>query len=123
VILGALVTLVASLSSSNFITSDPFWKTAFAIAAPVLAAILTIAGGFSQSFQWGAAWRDMVLNAERLEKERDRILVTKTEERDRAKDLAILNELVIEETQTFFQRILGGGKRDKNDQKEQGEQS
>ena len=51
VILGALVTLIASLSSSNFITSNPCWAATFAIATPVLAAILTIAGGFSRSFQ------------------------------------------------------------------------
>ena len=123
VILGAIVTLVASLSSATFITSNPFWDTAFAIAAPVLAAILTIAGGFSQSFQWGAAWRDMVLNAERLERERDRILVTKPEERDPAKELAILNDLVIEETQTFFQRILGGAKNERDEKHAQGEQA
>lgn len=122
-ILGALVTLVASLSSSGFIKSSSFWETTFAIAAPVLAAILTIVGGFSQSFQWGAAWRDMVLNAERLESEMDRILVTKPENRDQVKELAILNELVVEESETFFQRMLGGSKRDKNDKEEQGGQA
>lgn len=122
VILGALVTLVASLSSASFITSRPFWDTAFAIAAPVLAAILTIAGGFSQTFHWGAAWRDMAVNAERLERERDRILVAKPEERDPTKELAILNDLVIAETQTFFQRILGGAKSEKDEQEAQGEE-
>jgi len=113
VILGAIVTLVASLLSAEFITSNPFWHNTFAVAAPVLAAILTIAGGLSQSFQWGAAWHDMVLNAERLERERDRIRVTKPEERDPAKELSILNDLVISETETFFQRILGGAKEEK----------
>ena len=116
VILGAVVTLVASLLSADFITSDPFWHKFFAIAAPVLAAILTIAGGFSQTFQWGAAWRDMVLNAERLERERDRILAMKPEERDPLKELAILNDMVIAETQTFFQHILGGEKEEKDKQ-------
>ena len=58
----------------------------------------------------------MVLNAERLEGERDRILVMKPEERDPAKDLAILNDLVIAETKTFFQRILGGAKPGKEEQ-------
>lgn len=122
-ILGALVTLLASLSSARFITSNPFWDTAFAIAAPLLAAILTIAGGFSQTFHWGAAWRDMVLNAERLERERDRIHVTKPEERHPAKELALLNELVIAETETFFQRVLGGAKREKEAQKAQDERA
>ena len=112
VILGALVTLLSSLSSAEFIVAIPFWKLAFAIATPVLAAILTIAGGFSQTFHWGAAWRDMVLNAARLERERDRILVTPAEERDNTKDLDILSDLVITETQSFFHRVLGGAKKE-----------
>jgi len=113
VILGALVTLVASLSSASFIESNPVSDTAFAIASPLLAAVLTIVAGFSQNFHWGAAWRDMVLTAERLEQERDRIAVTKTEERDTTEEMAILNDLVIAESETFFQRILGGAKRRK----------
>ncbi|MEJ2154127.1 MAG: DUF4231 domain-containing protein [Desulfobacteraceae bacterium] len=113
VILGASVTLAASLSSSNLIASSPIWDTTLAIAAPVMAAILTIVGGFSQSFHWGATWRDMVLNAERLERELDRIRVLKADDRDQAKELATLNALIIEESETFFQRILGGSKRDK----------
>ena len=113
VILGAFVTLVASLSSAKFIESKPFWDTLFAIASPMLAAILTIAAGFSQTFQWGAAWRDMVLNAERLEKERDRIIISKTEDRNKTKELDNLNDLVIEESETFFQRILGGAKKER----------
>ncbi len=121
VILGALVTLVASLSSANFITSNRIWDTAFAISTPVLAAILTIAGGFSQTFHWGAAWSEMALNAERLERERDRIIVAKPEERKPAKELAIFNNLVITETQTFFQRILGGARSGKDKQKAQDE--
>lgn len=115
VILGALVTLVASISSAEFITSHPTMDIVFAIATPVLAAILTIAGGFSQAFHWGAAWRDLALNAERLEREQDSIHVTNPEERDPEKELALLNDLVITETQTFFQRILGGAKREKDE--------
>ncbi len=110
VILGAVVTVVASLSSAEFITKSAFWDMAFAIAAPVLAAMLAIVGAFSQTFQWGAAWRDMVLNAQRLERERDRFRVTAPEERDPAKEVSILNSYVLEETQNFFQRIVGGGK-------------
>ena len=109
VVLGALVTLVASLSSASFVAAHPLLDLVFAIATPVLAACLAIIGGFAQSFHWGAAWRDMAMNAERLEEERDRLLVTKAEERDPAKELATLNTLLLSETQTFFQRILGGG--------------
>ncbi len=120
VILGAVVTVVASLSSAEFISKNQFWDTTFAIAAPVLAAMLAIVGGFSQSFQWGAAWRDMVLNAQRLERERDRYRVTAPQERDPAGEVSILNGYVLEETQNFFQRIVGGGR---NGREGQGAQS
>ena len=119
VILGATVTLVASLSSASFIEGHSGWDMGFAIASPVLAAILTIAGGFSQTFHWGAAWRDMVLNAQRLERERDQILVADEQDRDHAKELAILNEIVITETKGFFQRVLGGAKGVKGENDEQ----
>ena len=112
-ILGAVVTLVTSLSSAAFITSSTFWDRFFTIGGPVLAAILTIVGGFSQAFQWGAAWNDMVMTAQRLEKERDRFLVTKPEERDLIKEVNLLNDFVLDETEGFFQRILGSTKSEK----------
>ena len=115
IILSALVTLIASLSSALFITSVPFLKILFAIATPVMAAVLTIVSGFSQNFQWGAAWRDMIINGERLQKEQDRFYVMQPNERDLAKEVEFLNDLVISETQTFFQRILGGTKKEKSE--------
>jgi hypothetical protein len=48
----------------------------------------------------------MVLNAVRLEKERDRFLATKKENRDLEKELDLLNSIVLEETRSFFQRVL-----------------
>ena len=102
VVFGAVVTLLASVSASTEIVGR--WGTAIAIATPVLAAILTIIGGLSQSFQWGAAWQEMVLTAEKLERERDRIVVTRS---DPAADLEILNQLVLQESEGFFTRILG----------------
>jgi len=107
VVFGALVTLVAALSSSEFITGSALLAATFAIATPVLAALLTILNGFSQSFQWGAAWREMVLSAERLEKERDRITVSPINERDPVSELEFMNSTVLEESQGFFNRILG----------------
>lgn len=101
-VLGAAVTLLASVSASSSITGD--WSTAVAIATPLLAAVLTIIGGLSQSFQWGAAWQEMVLAAERLERERDRIVVARS---DPAKDLEILHGLVLQESEGFFTRIMG----------------
>lgn len=107
VILGAVVTLLASLSSSELITGG--WKTIVGITAPIVAAALTIATGRLSTFQWGAAWQEMVLTAERLEQERDRIIVTPAS--DPAVDLAVLNKLVLNESSGFFGRIIGSGQR------------
>jgi len=68
--------------------------------------VLTVINGFTKSFQSGAAWRDMVLNAERLEKERDRFLATPEHERDYQEELNILNSIVVNESTAFFKRIL-----------------
>ena len=58
VVLGALVTLLASLSSAFFVRGT-WLEIGFDILTPLLAAVLAIVGGFSQNFQWGAAWSDM----------------------------------------------------------------
>lgn len=106
VVLGALVTLIASLATTETITNTPIVNTFFTIATPILAAILTIINTMSQNFQWGATWRDMVINASRLQKEKNRFLATKAEERDHKKELNRINNIVLEETQAFFRRIL-----------------
>jgi hypothetical protein len=110
VVLGALVTLIASLSSSAFVMDNEFWGPVFAIGTPILAALLSIIAGFSQSFQWGATWQDMVMTAQRLEKERDRFLVTDPEERDLLKEIDILNDFIIHESEGFFGRLLGSNR-------------
>jgi Protein of unknown function (DUF4231) len=102
VILGAAVTLLASISSSQLITGR--WSTSVAVVTPITAAILTVVGGLSQTFQWGAAWQEMVLTAERLERQRDRVMVTTT---DPLHDLEALHSLVLGESRGFFTRILG----------------
>jgi ABC-type multidrug transport system fused ATPase/permease subunit len=107
VILGATVTLLASLSSSELVTGA--WRVVVGIAAPVIAAALTISSGLLSAFQWGAAWQEMVLTAERLEQERDRIRVTPAS--DPARDLEILNKLVLTESAGFFTRIMGNAQR------------
>ena len=106
VVLGALVTLLASLSSAYFVRGT-WLETGFDILTPLLAAGLAILGGFSQNFQWGAAWSDMRIAAERLETERDRISVTPPGEIDAIREMALLNEMVLEETRGFFQRFIG----------------
>jgi len=106
IVLGALVTLISSLASASFIEDNTFWNIFFSILTPLLAVALTIIGGFSQSFHWGATWRDMIINAERLEAAKDKFLATKEEERDVRAELEILNSLIIEETGNFFKRVL-----------------
>ena len=106
IILGSLVTLVSSISAAEFF-QDPAWlKNVFSVATPIIAATLTVISGLGQNFHWGSTWRDMVVNATRLEKERDRFLATKPEKRDIQVELETLNSIVLEETRSFFQRVL-----------------
>jgi hypothetical protein len=108
IIFGALVTLVASLTSSEMINKFEGVQFLFSIATPILAASLTIIAGFSQSFQYGSAWQNMVLTAQQLQKEYDSYLVTPPDKRDYLKESNKLNSYVISETENFFERILGG---------------
>lgn len=110
VIIGAAVTLIASLSSSTFIEDSTALKTLFALGTPILAAVLTITAGFSQSFQWGSAWQNMVLTAQQLQSEFDGYLVTPPAERNYAEEVTKLNQFIIIESEGFFERMLGGGK-------------
>ncbi|MEW6400320.1 MAG: DUF4231 domain-containing protein [Chloroflexota bacterium] len=106
IFLGSLVTLVSSISAAEFVQEPRWLNILFSIATPLIAASLTIINGLGQNFHWGSTWRDMVINATRLEKERDRFLATKKENRDFEKELDILNSIVLEETRNFFQRVL-----------------
>lgn len=102
--LSALVTLFSALSSSEYITSNNFLRSEFAIATPVLAATLMMISSFSQNFQWGASWRDMVITAQKLQREKHRFLTTAPENRDYQQELRIIDEMTIEEAQAFFER-------------------
>ena len=106
IFLGSLVTLVSSISAAEFVQEPRWLRISFAVATPVIAATLTIINGLGQNFHWGSTWRDMVINATRLEKERDRFLAAKKEKRDIEKELDILNSIILEETRNFFQRVL-----------------
>jgi hypothetical protein len=97
---------MSSFSSASFIEENSGLKISFAVLTPLLAALMTIIGGFVQSFHWGAAWRDMVLNAQELEKSRDLFLATKPENRDLKQELDNLHQIVIKETKSFFQRVI-----------------
>ncbi len=119
VIVGALVTLIASLASSEIIVHSPVTKVIFALGTPVLAALLTIVAGFSQSFQWGSTWQNMVLTAEHLQKEFDIYLVTPENERNFSEEADKLNEFVITESEGFFERMLGSARPGKKDRTKQ----
>jgi hypothetical protein len=106
VIFGALVTLIASLSSSKHI-DGPILTNIFDFGTPIIAALLTVIAGFSQSFQWGSTWQNMVLTAQFLQKEYDRYLVTEPSERDYKNEADILNNFLLKETEGFFERMLG----------------
>jgi len=103
IVIGAAVTLLATLSSSGKLTDSGLW----AYSTPLLAALLTVSSTLLQTFQWEATWREMVLAAEQLEKERDRIRVLGPSNLDAAAELDHLNDVVLEESQGFFDRVLG----------------
>jgi hypothetical protein len=79
----------------------------FALGTPLLAALLTIIAGFSQSFQWGSTWQNMILTAQRLPREFDEYLVTPENERNFLEEAEKLNGFVIIETEGFFERLIG----------------
>lgn len=110
IVLGSAVTLLASMSSTELIGADSAWRTVIAVGTPVFAAVLTILGAIAQTFQWEAAWRESVMTAERLQKEADRILVTKPSDLDARAELDRLNDFVLHESEGFFDRVLGRSK-------------
>ena len=120
IFLGSLVTLVSSISAAEFVQKPEWLRISFAVATPVIAATLTVISGLGQNFHWGSTWRDMVINAVRLEKERDRFLATKKEKRDIEKELDLLNSIVLEETRSFFQRVLDSEIKPKEQSSSQG---
>ncbi len=103
IVLGAGVALISSLAAGNLFEGK--LGTFVSILTPVMAATLTVINGLGQNFHWGATWRDMVVNATRLEMERDRFLAT-PQTRDCPQELANLNGIILEETKNFFQRVL-----------------
>ena len=110
VVFGALVTLIASLASSKYFSGNLELETLFALSTPILAVMLTIIAGFSQSFQWGSTWQNMILTAQHLQKEFDKYLVIPERERNYLEEAEKLNNFVITESEGFFERMLGGSR-------------
>jgi len=110
VIIGALVTLISALASSKIILDNETIRILFALGTPVLAAVLTIVAGFSQSFQWGSTWQNMILTAQQLQRDYDHYLVTPLNKRNFIEEADKLNSFVINESEGFFERMLGIGK-------------
>jgi hypothetical protein len=107
VIFGAVLTLVASLASASFVADRSWLDTTFSIATPMLAASLAIITGLTQNFQWGSAWRGMVLAAQALQTQEDRIKLLKPAEANAIEEIEMLNTTVLGETQQFFERVTG----------------
>ena len=106
IILGSMVTLITSLIASEVIEG---WglNNFLLILAPILAACLTMLGGFSQNFHWGLAWREMVLTAMELERAYHKLVITPDEQRDPVSEMEKLHELVLAEGKNFFDRLVG----------------
>lgn len=122
IFLGSLVTLISSLSVTSYVQDRPVVAGIFAVATPVIAATLSVITGLSQSFQWGSSWRDMSVHAQKITIERDRFLASEPETRDHVKELAILNNLLLNETESFFQRILDSQMGDRTPPSKNGEE-
>lgn len=110
IVLGSVVTLLASLTSTDLLVEDSPWRAMFTVGTPVLAALLTVIGAVSQTFQWEAAWRESVMTATRLQKECDRVLVTPPAEVKADSELERLNDFILHESESFFDRVLGRSK-------------
>jgi hypothetical protein len=106
IILGSLVTLITSLTASRVIETMGL-EHFLQILAPVLAACLTILGGFSQNFHWGLAWREMVLTVMELERVYHKLKITPEDERDPVSEIELLHKLMLTEGKNFFDRLVG----------------
>ena len=107
-------TICMGASVQSAISPDSTWALTVNVLTPVLAAVLTIANGLSQSFHWGPAWREMAVTATRLQDNYDRIFVTSEDSLDVGAELARVNKLVAQETEGFFDRIFVGSTPAKN---------
>jgi len=101
IILGSLVTLITSLTASRVIEAMGMGEILL-ILAPILAASLTILGGFSQNFHWGLAWREMVLTVMELERIYHKLRITPDELRDPINEIDQLHELLLAEGKNIF---------------------
>lgn len=108
VVLGSLVTLVAAMAQSDIFPESSIWSSILPVATPILAAIMTILAGLAQSFQWGSGWQNMTLAGQRMQQEYDRYLATPPELRDHSSELDLLNSFMVSESESFFERLLGG---------------
>jgi hypothetical protein len=109
IIVGTLVTLVTTLlaaGNDEYVIFIP--RNYLIFSAPILAALLTLLNTFSQNYRYGAAWKDMILNAEKLEKELDKYLLDSDRNSRKNNYLEQLHKYVIEETESFFERVLSG---------------
>ena len=106
VILSALLTLMSAASAFEFTQNHAWLKYTFQLYTLVIAATLTVMLGLGQNSHSGSSWRDMVITASRLERERDRFLAISPETRSIEKELDIINGIILEDTRSFFHSVV-----------------
>lgn len=104
IFLGAFLTFASAISSTDYIASNQPIRTIFAIGTPLLAVLLTISNELFKITSWSENWRDGVLTAQRLEKERDCYLALDRDKRNPQKELEKIYKITIRETRSFFKR-------------------
>lgn len=108
VIISTLVTLISALASSTIILDNETLKIVFALGTPVLSAVLTIVASFSQNFQWGSTWQNMILTGQQIQRDYDHYLVTPLNKRNYIEEADKLNSFVINESEGFLEHFETG---------------
>jgi hypothetical protein len=104
IFLGAFLTFTTAISSTDYIAKNEIYRAVFAIGTPLLAVLLTITNELSKITNWSINWRDSNLTALRLEKELNRFLTTKVDEREYQKELEKIYDITSKEAKEFFNR-------------------
>jgi len=105
IFLGAFLTFVTAISSTEYISSNQILRTTFAIGTPLLVVLLTISNELFKLSGWGENWRDHITTMFQLEKALDDYLASPPTQRDQRKELEKINNIALQATKKFFKRI------------------
>ena len=104
--LGALISLLTTLSLASFIEEVEYIRIFFAVVIVMLATMQSYFNEVSRNQNWGESWQKMTIAALKLEKEKDRLLSSEPSSINIQAELMILHNLLINETETFFKKAL-----------------